>query len=224
MGNLASSDLNTCLNVWLVGFHKAVTPIIPRSLEWLDIAIANDEELGEARNFHRQRLHWAKAIGLWMQTGKNSPEAWEKTRFFCEAAFTIDKDVWSKSHIATYRLDDYMAFCFQAEQYETGIAEFEKYHGAKTISLKRALKPREFAYALCLQKTGHQFDADLLLAAGKKMLSANLEEDWLGRGQFIDAATWLKIVHWHHDPALTPLQTVLKAYDDMPQVPRPSMV
>ena len=35
------------------------------------------------------------------------------------------------------------------------------------------------------------------------------------------AATWLKIVYWHHDQTLTPLETILKAYDDMPNVPLP---
>jgi hypothetical protein len=33
-------------------------------------------------------------------------------------------------------------------------------------------------------------------------------------------ATWLKVVYWHVDPRLTPEQTILKAYDDMPTVPR----
>ena len=37
-------------------------------------------------------------------------------------------------------------------------------------------------------------------------------------------ATWLKIVHWHYDPTLSPLQTILKAYDDMPDVARPAFV
>lgn len=56
------------------------------------------------------------------------------------------------------------------------------------------------------------------------MLRANLQENWLGRGQYIRAATWLKIVYWHHDQSLTPLQTVLSAYDNMPDVPQPDFI
>lgn len=40
----------------------------------------------------------------------------------------------------------------------------------------------------------------------------------------IEAAVWLKIVHWHHNPSLSPLETILKSYDDMPHVPRPAWV
>jgi len=56
------------------------------------------------------------------------------------------------------------------------------------------------------------------------MLQANLQKNWLGGGQYIRSATWLKIVYWHNDEALTPLQTVLKAYENMPKVPRPDFV
>ncbi|MBB3919589.1 hypothetical protein GGQ65_006935 [Rhizobium fabae] len=31
------------------------------------------------------------------------------------------------------------------------------------------------------------------------MLRANLEETWLGDGQYERAATWLKIVYWDRD-------------------------
>lgn len=122
-------------------------------------------------------------------------------------------------------LDDFMAFAFQAGQFEQGIVEYEKHLVPKVPSLKKALKPRDFAYALCLHRAGrHIFDEPDLLSSGRKMLQAHLQETWLGRGQYLRAATWLKIVYWHHAPSMTPLQTVLKAYDDMPKVPRPDFV
>lgn len=122
-------------------------------------------------------------------------------------------------------LDDFMAFAFQAGKFEQGISEYEKHLVPKVPSLKKALKPRDFAYALCLHRAGrHIFDEADLLSSGRKMLQAHLQETWLGHGQYLRAATWLKIVYWRHDPSLTPLQTVLKAYDDMPKVPRPDFV
>jgi hypothetical protein len=57
-----------------------------------------------------------------------------------------------------------------------------------------------------------------LFAAGIRMLRANLESRWFGGGQFIRGATWLKSVHCGTDSSLTPLETLLKAYDDMPDV------
>jgi hypothetical protein len=52
----------------------------------------------------------------------------------------------------------------------------------------------------------------------------HLTENMLHNGQTIRAATWLKIVYWHADPRLTPEHTMLKAYDDMPTVPRPGFL
>ena len=56
------------------------------------------------------------------------------------------------------------------------------------------------------------------------MLQANLEETWLGAGQYTRAATWLKIVYWDRDQTLAPLATILKAYDNMPNVPLPDFM
>ena len=86
------------------------------------------------------------------------------------------------------------------------------------------LKPREFGYALCLHRARSQFEEEELFEAGRRMLQANLEETWIGAGQNMRAATWLKIVYWHHDESLTPLQVILKAYDNMPNVIRPDFV
>jgi hypothetical protein len=115
-----------------------------------------------------------------------------------------------------------MAFSFQAGQYETAVEEYERHLVSKAPSLKKTLKPREFTYALCLQKLGRaQFDKIDLLDAGRRMLQANLQDTWIGVGQYVRAATWLKVVYWHDNPALTPLQVVLRAYDNMPDLPRP---
>lgn len=225
MGNIAASNLADVIRSWLVGLSIEIGPVISRSIEWLDQAIAADEAswFGSSPNFHRMTLHWAKALGLWMQNSENAVGIWDKVRSFDLAALQ-GGDVCEKNQVPTYWLDDHMAFCFQAEQFESGVAEFERYHEAKTLSLKKTLKPRELAYALCLHKARGQFDVGDLSAAGRKMLRAKLEQEWLGHGQFIRAATWLKIVHSHSDPKLTSLQTVLKAYEDMPHVVRPGFV
>ena len=55
------------------------------------------------------------------------------------------------------------------------------------------------------------------------MLQTYLQSSWL-TGLFTYAAMWLKIVYWPHDPSLTPPETILKAYENMPDVPRPEFV
>lgn len=221
-GNFAASELDVVVRLWLVGMSKEIAPVLPRALEWLDKAIADDEAswFGRTPDFHRMTLHWAKALGLWMRDGTNAADVWNKARLFDLAALQTG-NVCATNKIPTMWLDDHMAFCYQAEQYGLGIAEYEKYHGSKIFSLKKIRTPKELGYALCLHKARGQFERAELLTAGRKILHAKLQDTWLGYGQYTRAATWLKIVYEFHEPALTPLQTVLRAYDDMPDVPRP---
>ncbi|MET2526601.1 hypothetical protein [Ralstonia pseudosolanacearum] len=251
MGNFAAYEIEDVISAWLVGLHNEVSVVIPRSLEWLDSAIKSGEEnrFGPLPCIHRVTLHAAKAMGIWMRDSKNDEPTWliaqtaqaeymqtgyvkvlGPDKFDYELQRFVPQEVhglpYSSSQIVRDGLlDDFMAFAFQAGQFEQGIVEYEKHLVPKVPSLKKALKPRDFAYALCLHHAGrHKFDETDLLSSGRKMLQAHLQETWLGHGQFLRAATWLKIVYWHHDPSMTPLQTVLQAYDDMPKVPRPDFV
>lgn len=251
MGNFARSDLESVISAWLVGLNDEVAEVIPRSLEWLDRAIESAEEytFGPLPCLHRVTLHSAKALGTWMRDSTDDNSSWLVTqaaqgeymqtghtevrgpdRFDYTLQRFVRQEVkglpFSTSQILRDGiLDDYMAFAFQAGQFEQGIAEYGKHLASKEPSLKKVLKPRDYVYALCLNEAGcNTFDKADLLSAGRKMLQANLQENWLPNGQFLRAATWLKIVYWRHDPTLSPLRTVLKAYDDMPQVPRPEFV
>ena len=252
IGNFGASNLTDCIYFWLVGLHQEATPIIPRALEWLDIAIAGKEEnrFGESPDLHRFTMYQAKAMGNWMLNAQNDKASFaaalEGLDGYCQrgGVKVLGPDIFNyelqkfqrneirgipiptKQAIDSYGgvLDDFMALAFQSEQYEAGIAKFESYCAATAPSLKKLLKPRELGYALCLHHARGQYTPSDLHAAGRKMLQASLEDDWLGRGQSMRAATWLKLVYWHADPSLTPLETVLKAYDSMPQVARPAFV
>lgn len=251
MGNVAASNLEMVISGWLVGLNTELSSVTPRSLQWLDLAIEGGEEnrLGSIPSWHRKTLHWAKAIGRWMLDGTNDQASWKVAqdaslehmqvgftkvlgpdKFDFELQRFVPQEVAglpysSKMILSDGLLDDFMAFSLQAGQYEAGIQEYEKHLAPNIPSLKKTLKPRELAYVLCLEQAGRkQFDRDALLGAGRKMLQSNLQENWLSGGQYIRAATWLKIVYGHSDESLTPLQTILRAYDNMPKVARPDFV
>ena len=84
------------------------------------------------------------------------------------------------------------------------------------------LTPREFGYVSCICKSRSAFaDADVF-KVGKKFLKKYMQEQWLGTGQFIVAVMWLKIVHeFGGENSLSPSQTILKAYENMPDVSTP---
>ncbi|HEV7609216.1 MAG TPA: hypothetical protein VGO61_17880 [Steroidobacteraceae bacterium] len=223
MGNIAAARIGDVLNAWLVGLQAEIAPVLPRVLEWLDRAIREDEDFGASRIFHRLTLNWAKSLGAWMKSGTNTAADWDRVREH-SAATSEEPGNYAPEDIATDWLDDYMAFCFQADQWEPGIAAYEKRHGVRSVHLGKKLAPRDLGYALCLHKARGSFDAAELFEAGRRMLQAKLEDDWLGRGQTIRGATWLKVVYGHHDPALSPLQTILRAYENMPKVPAPEFL
>lgn len=225
VGNFARHDISNYLYGCLVGLSYELNAVIPRALTRLKEGISKHEELwfGTSPPFHAMALHISLALVLWIKDSINSKENWEKARLF-DVAAVLEAEAYHKSSLGKDRLDDYMALCFQAEQYELGIAEFEKYHGVKKISLKRKLPPRDFGYALCLHYSRGEFDADEIFAAGRTMIQSKLEDDWLGYGQSIRAAIWLKVVYWHRDSKLTPLEVILKAYENMPNVLHPDFV
>jgi hypothetical protein len=222
-GNIAAHEIGDVIIACLVGLSDLAEPLVPRALDWLDRAIREDEEFGESPDFHRLTLQRAKAIGLWLRDAANAAATWGLARQYSEAALK-DRKAYAPRKAAKRYLDDYMALCLQSEQFEFGIATFEKYWGPSQFSPARTPTPRKLGYALCLHKGRGLHNAEELFVAGRRMLRANLEETWVGSGQYIRAATWLKIVHWHRNPSLTPLQTILLAYEDMPHVPRPDFV
>jgi hypothetical protein len=228
MGNVAASELAECIRAWLVGFSTELMPVVHRSNEWLSRAIYEDEKFGVNHDLHRATLHQARALGEWMESGRNSEEQWNQARLYEEAAWQNASHPWSTKDVLQDGLNDYMAFSCEGghrdECAEAGIAVFERWTGIKEISPKKLLKPREFGYALCLHLARQKFDKEDLLKAGRKMLQANLEEKWLGSGQYRRAATWLKVVHGHCGEVASPLQTIIKAYDDMPNVVRPEFL
>jgi hypothetical protein len=224
LGNMATFDVSEVLGYYLIGLHQEAAPVIPRAIEWLDIAIAQDEGGNKSGPdfYHRMRLQQAKAMALWLQSGDAATGIWNKVR---ELNLLAAQDNAYGKQIKTEGLDDYLCYCIQSEQYQAGITEYEKYYGVKKILLKRILSPRAYGYAFCLNEINPQYSADDLLEAGRKMLQANLEDHpWLGYGNYYCAAMWLKNVYWHHNRTLTPLETILKAYENMPGVPRPSFV
>ena len=227
MGNVAVHSLGAVIQFWLVGLHAEAAEILPKIVEWLDHGIKSDEDFGENRDFHRMRLHWAKAVATWMATGVHAEDHWKSACQLDARSWHFEKQALSAHQIVRLGLDDYMAFSIQAGDFKTGIHTYEQWAGATRPDLKKTRSPRKYGYALCLHRERGEFDDDTILNAGRKMLRAHLNKEWLGMGQSIRAVTWLKTVHWdckRRDPRLTPLRTVLKAYEDMPDVPVPSFV
>ena len=193
----------------------------PSSVDKIDQAIATNEKNGPSLEGYHAILTEIKALALWLHDANPAIAIWAETHdrylgYLGEDLAGITGR-WLAIHI-----DLLMAQAYQAERYAWAVAFFERMVGAKTFNLKRITSPRHVAYAKSLQALDQRFDPADVHAAGRRMLATYLDKHWLSQGQSVRAAIWLKIVHWQPGSILSPVEVMLKAYDDMPHVTRPA--
>jgi hypothetical protein len=177
-----------------------------------------NEEFGESQNFYLMGLHQSAAIIKWM-IGEDASCHWRKAQFF-NKNIKIEDKVYNKKDFSIIRFHEYTAFSNFAEKYAEGMDEFELYRQPKKVGGK--LDYGEFGYLACASSLNGQPEKGILFIAGKAMLRRCLQEKLIGSGQYISAAMWLKLVYKYQElEILSPLQILLKAYDDMPDVVAP---
>lgn len=226
MGNIAISKIEKCVYGVIVGRYECVSPILPEAVRWIDLALSRKEEFGKNLHFYRSRLCHARGIASWLMDDLIHEDDWNQARISGEAAWSFADRVWTRHEIVSEgALDDYMACAWLAgpDHWEAGVEMYEHWMGGQgKLSLSGKLSPKKYVYAILRDATGRQrLSQDKLFAAGRGLLRANLQENWFGSGQGVRAATWLKIVYGLSEPDLSANQTLLRAYDDMPDVMSP---
>lgn len=220
MGNFALYLLSDIISGYLVNLKDEVDVYLPTVHKWLDFAIECKESFGEVDDiiYHHAKLFRGKALALWMTEHINATEYWEQARQIWSDFDDSSGSFYAKSQYKTEFLDDYLQLCVQSGQYQEGIDRFERYYGKKEVSIKRKMTAREYGYLLCLNGLEKKFSQEELVEAGQKMLTKYMEEPWLRMGLYSQAATWLKIIYWDNQATTTAYQTILKAYDNMPNI------
>lgn len=219
MGNYAIHLLDNIISGYLVNLKKEVEIYLPTVHQWLDFAIEKNEAFGEGNDliFHHARLFRSKALAVWMSENLNAADYWQKS-FELWKDFDGLNNIYAKSKFKTDFLDDFLQLCVQCSQYQVGIDRFEHYHGKKEISIKKKMTPREYGYVLCRNYLEPKYSQEELVEAGEQMLTKYMEEPWLRMGLYSYAAIWLKIVYWDNKKVSTPYETILRAYDSMPNI------
>ena len=99
---------------------------------------------------------------------------------------------------------------------------YERVGGKTDIPDSRIQTDVHFGYWLCKRAESGAIPADACQSIGNRVLRANLQGVWLSHGQYVRAASWLKIVASHSNWQMSPLEVMLHAYDLMPDVIRPA--
>ena len=240
IGNYGVFEIPGIIKCVIFGLAGQAMPFASRANRWIDQGMASKEYewFGASPAQHGHDLHNARALGAWLEENRLATDHWNEARRFLEAWWM--GGAWSPQHIRRYGLDVYMGLAVLGgrsdpsqhglESFHAGIAMFEQTFTSRKVSFKKTLKPRELGYALCRHYLNGEFDRDEILQAGRRMLAANLTDDkkdgWLENGQSDRAAMWLMLIYWypafHNGETLpSPVDVLLKAYDDMPDVTRP---
>ena len=229
MGNHALDNLDYFIGSCLVGKNNELEPVLTKAIYWLNYAIDKKEKFGVNHDAHLSDLYRGAALAKWLQTELHDAHLWDQARIHEELGWSTGPEPWEKREVVTGgAIDDYLSYSYLAGKNaaSAGVQQFEKWVGKPNkISLSGTLSPKRFGYALCLHLSGQQeFPIEKLFNAGRGLLRANLQEEWLGAGQTIRAATWLKIVYSLTDTKKTAKEILLAAYDNMPDVKRPGFV
>ena len=229
MGNHALDNLDYFIGSYLVGKNNELKLVLNKAIDWLNYAIDKKEKFGVNHDAHLSDLYRGAALAKWLQTELHDAHLWDQARIHEELGWSTGPEPWEKREVVTGgAIDDYLSYSYLAGKNaaSAGVQQFEKWVGKPNkISLSGTLSPKRFGYALCLHLSGQQeFPIEKLFNAGRGLLRANLQEEWLGAGQTIRAATWLKIVYSLTDTKKTAKEILLAAYDNMPDVKRPGFV
>jgi hypothetical protein len=226
MGGIAESHIRWIAMAHLVGLGPQMIDLAPPAITAIDTAIARGEHVGPDRLAWHGLLQEAKALAQWLLTGQNPAPTWALA---FEERVAAQKRYAGESLRAGDRnrlLDDTLAVGFQAGCFAQSLAYHDALAGGPPKGKVSSIKaPRQLAYALCQRALGHSPGSDAeLIRAGHRVLREHLAERWLHNGQYERAAVWLKIVYGLEAPQLTPAEVLLKAYDDMPTIPRPAFL
>lgn len=210
--------MDSIFSGWLVGCYELVQPYMPGLLDRIDLAISRQDDFGSDFDLYMARLHKYRSLGAWaMQEAQQTPRFAQTCDWMLKSA-TLSN--WGKAGLQTAFLDEYLALCVLAQRYAEGISAYEQHQGVPTDK-RLTQSPRRFAYELCKAKAQGDVDTQPFYALGQKVLAANLERNWLGKGQVAVSVIWLNLVHGTLGGKQAPLEAVLAAHADMPGVEAP---
>lgn len=233
LGGAAISRLGEIVEAWLVGLQKEIEPALQQCHAWLKQSIETGASLGDVDIPATRR----EAFGLshWMLNNENDAATYlaalDEFEFYFRQGgrkeidpSSFNKETQRFDEILNGYLENYLAACIQCEQYQRGVSLYEKVGGKTNIDPGRTNKIIEFGYWVCRENLNGTIPTDQYVSLGARILERHLQGDWLPHGQMIGSAMWLKTVYWHSGVTSTPLGTILKAYELMPDVAKPVFV
>lgn len=238
-GHVATMLMADVVAAWLLGRASDVREPLSTLLQWIEHANAVDEQFGVSPQCDAAHRNEAYGLGLWMSNGVASPHAhraavehWERhfavegTRVkrgppkFDYVAQRFEDPVvrglpFEPADILKGSLADYLASCVQCGEFARGVELYERVGGKTDLADARIQHPVHFGYWLCKRGQAGIVPAVACAGIGARVLRANLPTNWLGVGQFVRAAMWIKIVAAFGGWSMSPRDAMRRAHDEL---------
>ena len=223
LGSAARSMLDNVIYGWLVGLRDEVQPLLSKSLEWLEASMAKEEQIGDPPAYFAMLRQAAHALAFWMLKGSGDRDGYLRALALHEKAWEqIEaKRPFPASEALEQYIGPYLRDCIQARAWERGMAAYEKAGGRVVASAVEVGNDAEFGYWACRNRLPEAQSDNDYIAAAERVFGRGLMAQWFGRGHLLTATTWLKTIYWESGKTRTPEETLLKAYDLMPDIRRP---
>ena len=217
-GNSARVLTGSIVEAWLLGREADVREPLATVLQWFEEANAVDEQFGEGPHFHAALRNEAHGLALWLSNGVSSKLPYQTAVQHYERHFETegkkarrgppkfdhaaqryeDPQIhglpFEPADILSGSLEDYLASCVQCGEFARGAALYEKVGGKVGLADSKIQHAIHLGYWLCQHGRDGSIPAESCIAIGARVLRASLPTRWLGAGQNVRAATWLKIV------------------------------
>ncbi len=223
LGNRAKGFLLDVISAALVGKETEAADVLGFALQWACRAIEINEDWGPQQGAHQLYVKRTRAVAGWLSGAPEQPVWWAEladhhARYYAELESRLRPNDATAVHI------EQLLFRAHAHQPELAQAYYEQRLGpaATPMTSTSSATRVALAYALATRTTPPKPDA--LHRAGRRILTAKLESQWLHNGNYIDAAIWLKLVYGGPGSTLSPAQVIRKAYENMPNTPWPDFL
>lgn len=183
----AHTKLIVAVRGLLVGMDQPALEQARAARVWLERSIAQGEEGTFAGG--RGGIRSDYAMSRWLLTGEDMPQ------LFDEAFRAHIDEIERNPPLLDLSVDIAAALALHAQQYDAALQFKDRYEARAGKKLKEGSRtPRAAGFAIAADlQAGNSADAS---KHAENLLEKSLN-DWIGRGQYTTALSWLKIAHWN---------------------------
>ena len=224
-------NLGSLAKCYWLGLAKDAAPRLLDIIDWMETRVPPDMGHWPRGRFHplegaMAHRDWWLSLGLgrWL-VGMPNPEA-DLARA-AEAAWIgwqqlspIEADDLSRERHA--RLGEHIVTALAAKSPEGGILFCESLGGRRSASRVRPVV--DFGEWACSHLVGGGVRDAAFVSRGAHMLRLTLLPYFRAGAKWIEATLWLKTIYFDSGVAKTAEETVFRAYDSLPGIPRPAFV